>query len=70
MTELLLAAEAEPSKTLFYLAGGVLVVWAVGLSIVGYSRADFPRRAAESRAVMVISVLLCAFVLAATLITN
>lgn len=77
MIELLLAAgeaaevaEHEPSKTLFYLAGGAFAAWAIGISVFGFTRPSFPTTAAQSRAVMAISALLMVLVLAATLVTN
>ena len=36
---------AEKSKTPFYIAGGVLVVWAFGLALgIGTLRPELPRR--------------------------
>jgi len=42
---LVAAAEGgeESSKTLFYVAGGLLAVWAVALGAYGLSRPDFPK---------------------------
>jgi plastocyanin len=54
----LLAAAGEPSKTPFYIAGGVLVAWAVLVAFLGLSRPDFPGTAGGARAVMAISVIL------------
>jgi hypothetical protein len=43
----LAAAEGveEPSKTAFYICGGLLAVWAVVLSAIGMSQATFPATA-------------------------
>jgi hypothetical protein len=54
----LLAAAAEPSKVPFYLAGGLLAVWAVVLSGLGLTRPSFPFGATGQRAVIVISLVL------------
>ena len=64
------SAESEPSKTFFYVVGGALAVWAVAVSVLGLTRADFPRGPGTGRAVSLISVLLVALVLAATIVTN
>jgi len=56
-------AEEEPSHTPFYIAGGVLAVWAVVVSVIGFTRPDFPSTQRERGAVMGLTVLL---VLAAT----
>ena len=46
----LLIAAGEPSKVPFYIAGGLLVMWALSLAAVGLTRPAFPvqrpRRAA------------------------
>lgn len=65
---LLLAALV--SKTLFYVAGGLLAVWAVVVSAIGISRPDFPGSQARARGVMGLSVLLVAFTMAAAVITS
>jgi hypothetical protein len=39
---LLAAAEAEPSKTAFYIAGALLVVFALAVSAVGVRSETFP----------------------------
>jgi plastocyanin len=51
-------AAGEPSKVPFYVMGGVLAAWAVVLSAIGLSQADFPGTAARARAVMAISAVL------------
>ena len=53
----LAAEEAEPSKTPFYLLGGLLAAWAVLLSAIGLTRPEFPGSGA-ARAVYAISALL------------
>jgi hypothetical protein len=55
-----LLAAAEPSKVPFYIAGGILVVWAVALSSIGLTRPSFPFGVTGQRAVMGISLVLAA----------
>ena len=69
---LVLAAEAghaEPSKTAFYIAGAILASWAVVLSAIGLSRAEFPGTVAAERGVMLITVVLVAAAMATAVIT-
>ena len=50
---------AEKSKVPFYIAGGLLVVWALFISlVVGMRRADFPSNLAGQRAVSAITAVL------------
>ena len=51
-------AAGEPSKVPFYVMGGILAAWAVVLSAIGLSRAEFPGSAGGARAVMAISAVL------------
>jgi hypothetical protein len=51
-------AAAEPSKVPFYVAGIVLVVWGVVVSVVGLRQPDFPGSEGRMRSVMWISVVL------------
>jgi len=53
-------ASGEPSKTLFYIAGGGLAVWAVILAAIGLRRPDFPGSKARSRIVMALSAIFVA----------
>src|SRR5436309_1507428 len=55
-----LAAAGEKSKTPFYIAGGLLALWAVVLSVFGLTRPDFPHNITGSRGVMGVSALLVA----------
>ena len=57
-TAMFVLAAGEPSKTPFYIAGGVLVAWAVLVAFLGLSRPDFPGSASRARGVMAISVVL------------
>lgn len=67
---LVLASEGESSKTLFYLAGGALAAWAVLLSAVGLTRPEFPGSDGAARGVMVVSAVLVAAALVATVVTS
>ena len=62
---------AEKSKTPFYIAGGVLIVWAFGLSLaVGTLRPEFPTNSRGERLVIAISVVLVAATLLAAVATS
>ncbi len=49
---LLAAAEGGHSETLFYVAGSLLAIFAVAVSVVGFARPDFPSSSGSARAVM------------------
>ncbi len=66
----LAAEEAEPSKTAFYIGGGVLAVWAVVLSVIGLSRPNFPGSKGAARGIYAISTLLVAFAAATSILTG
>jgi len=69
VTALLLAAvEEEGSPALFYTAGILLAVFAVAISATGLMRSRFPEGGA--RAVMVVSVVLVVFTMAASVISS
>jgi hypothetical protein len=61
--------EAEPSKTAFYVCGGLLAVWAVVLSGIGMSSATFPGTATAKRGVIALTALLVAAAMATAVIT-
>jgi hypothetical protein len=72
LTALVLAAEAggqEKSKTVFYLFGGLLVVWAVVLSGIGMASATFPATVGAKRGVIGLTALLMAAAMATAVIT-
>jgi plastocyanin len=69
----LLLAEStahEKSKTAFYICGGVLAAWAVGVSFLSFSQADFPGSTQRTRGVIAISMTLVAATIAAALLTG
>jgi len=62
---------AEKSKTAFYIMGGVLVVWALVLSMaIGMRRPSFPDSLRVERGVIAISVLLVLATVAAAVLTS
>lgn len=62
---------AEPSKTLFYVAGGLLALWAVVVSFVGIrGHENWPANEATARGVMGISAALVVFAMAAAVISS
>ena len=63
------AEEAEPSKTAFYVAGGLFAAWAVVLGAVGLRSPDFPGTQSAARGVMAVSVVLMAASMAAAVLT-
>ncbi|MDQ3850999.1 MAG: hypothetical protein M3296_10355 [Actinomycetota bacterium] len=54
----LAAEEAEKSETPFFVAGALLVIFAVGVSVIGFRRPDFPTTTTAARGVMAMAVLL------------
>jgi small neutral amino acid transporter SnatA (MarC family) len=67
---LTLIAAAEPSKVPFFIAGGVLVVWAVVLSAIGLSRPEFPYNVWGQRGVVAISVVLALMTMAMAIVIS
>jgi hypothetical protein len=64
-------AAAAKSKTLFYVAGGLLVCWALVVSLgLGLRKPDFPGSAAGQRAVIGITVVLVATTMAMAVATS
>jgi hypothetical protein len=69
---ILAAAEgAEPSKTPFYIAGGLLVLFAVVMSVVGTRGAEtFPATKGTRNAICAVAALLVAATMATAVITG
>jgi hypothetical protein len=62
---------AEPSKTLFYIFGGLLAVWAVVVSAIGIRAHDtFPPTLSARRGVMAISVVLVLCAMGSAVLTG
>jgi hypothetical protein len=73
LTIVLAAAEGheESSKTLFYVAGGALAVFAVIISVVGIKRIDsFPSSKGQERGVLGLAALLVLAAMAAAIVTS
>jgi plastocyanin len=60
---------AAPSKVPFYIAGGVLVAWAVLLAAWGISHEEFPGSPSRARVVMLASLLLVAATMTTAIVT-
>jgi plastocyanin len=61
---------AAPSKMPYYIAGGLLVVWAVFLAAWGIGHTEFPGSAGRARLVMLASFLLVAATMTAAVVTG
>jgi plastocyanin len=61
---------AAPSKVPFYVAGGLLVVWALLLAAWGISHAEFPGTQSRARLVMLTTFVLVAATMASAVITG
>jgi hypothetical protein len=70
MNVLAILAEAGPSKTPFFIVGGVLAAWAVTLAAFGLSRHEFPGTDGAQRGVMAISTLLVVATMATAIATS
>ena len=66
----LIVAAGEPSKVPFYIAGGLLVIWALGLAAVGLTRPAFPYSMRGQRGVIAVSFVLMLFAMAMAIITS
>jgi plastocyanin len=66
----MLAAAEAPSKVPFYIAGGVLVAWAVLVALWGISHADFPGSTGRARLVMVTSFVLVVLTMSMAVVTG
>ena len=54
------AEEHHKSELQFFIAGGLLVAFAIIISVVGFKKPDFPANEQAARGVMAVSVLLVA----------
>jgi hypothetical protein len=62
---------AAKSKVPFYVAGGVLVAWALSVSIgLGMRQRDFPRTVAAQRLVMAVSAVLVVAAVSMAVLTS
>ena len=60
---------AATSKTPFYIAGSVFVIWAVVVSIFGINRANFPPGTVGQRVVILVSAVLAALAIGMAIAT-
>jgi hypothetical protein len=64
-------AHEESSKTLFYICGGLLAVWAVVVAAIGIKAHEtFPPTKSAARGVMTISAVLVVLAMASAVITG
>jgi hypothetical protein len=66
----LIVAASEPSKVPFYIAGGLLVIWALALAAVGLTRPAFPYNARGARGVMAVSFVLMILAMGTAVLTS
>jgi hypothetical protein len=59
----------EPSKTAFYILGGLLAAFAVALGSLGIVRHDFPASRGAARGVMALAVVLVLGTMASAVLT-
>lgn len=52
--------EAHKSETPFFIAGSILVAFAIIISVVGFKKPDFPGDSGSARGVMALSITLVA----------
>jgi hypothetical protein len=60
----------EPSKTAFYIAGGLLAIYAVVIGFIGIRAKDFPEKKSQARGVMALSAVLVAAAMASAVLTG
>jgi hypothetical protein len=67
---LLAAVEAEPSKVPFYIAGGLLVLFALAVSAVGVRSETFPSSRGARTGVMALAAILVAAAMVTAVLTS
>jgi hypothetical protein len=71
LSSLITFAAEEPNKTLFYICGGALVLWALGMSAFGIrTHESWPPSPGAARGVMTVSILLVLLAMASAVITS
>ena len=63
-------AAAEPSKVPWFIAGGVLAIYAVILAAIGLRRPGFPFNARGERLVILVSLALVVIAIGAAILTG
>jgi hypothetical protein len=66
----LVLASSEHSKVPFYIVGSAFALWAIILSFLGLSRADFPGSESRSRMVFTVSIVLAVASMATAVATS
>ena len=66
----LIVAAGEPSKVPFYIAGGLLVIWALALAAVGLTRPSFPGNQRGERGVIAVTFVLMILAMAMAVHTS
>lgn len=64
------AEHAEPSKTAFYVTGGLLVAWAAAVTVLGMRSETFPSDGWTFRGVIAVSAVLVAATMLAAAVTG
>jgi hypothetical protein len=71
LSSLITFAAEEPNKTLFYICGGALVLWALGVSTLGIrAHESWPPSQSVARGVMTVSIVLVLLAMASAVITS
>jgi hypothetical protein len=71
LSSLITFAAEEPNKTLFYICGGALVLWALAVSTLGIrAHESWPPSQSAARGVMTISIVLVLLAMASAVITS
>jgi hypothetical protein len=65
-----LFAATVPSKVPFYIAGGLLALWAVVLAAIGLTQPTFPYNDRGARGVMLLSFVLIVIAIGAGVLTD
>ena len=60
----------DHDKTAFYVAGGVLALWAVLVSLVAFTKSDFATERGLSRIVIAITAVLMLVTMATSILTS
>lgn len=61
------AGEEHKSETPFFIAGAILVVFAIAISVIGFKKPEFPDSAGAARGVMALSATLVAATVASAI---
>jgi hypothetical protein len=71
LSSLITFAAEEPNKTLFYICGGALVLWALAVSALGIrAHESWPPSQSTARGVTTVSIVLVLLAMASAVITS